>query len=297
MYNPESNGNRIPAPIVYSRTGTGRHDTQIVVTGENLILGKRRPCTDEAIITECFVPAVIYEETDEKGMTSTSQQCDFTTPATILHRIQNFAGLVPSIASYTVSMEDIVFDCIKKFPAAMFPTETGYGWLHFTLYAKKSKEENRGKPVIINEVADHLFVEELTDKIEFTFNQPNKINFSTKDMKVFPVFFQAGVAIAIANATKATLWLTVSDVQRMFCGITSQNELNNLIYNVFPLFPIFNAMINDKEATTFLKNVGGLKSTLAKLGHEKLMLKFEYNFSNTKDVKVTVLGKGQTPIE
>lgn len=265
-------------------------DTQIIVGENNFILAKKRNSFKGQTSVECFVPVTFFEETDENGEVKLLHECDFNISSKILHRVQNFVSLIPSICTYKVSMDNIEFDCLSGFPDTMFPKNSTGGFLHFLTHTKYEKQEGK-KPLIVNEVEDRLFIQEISDKKSFTLENPGKIDFKTKDLKVFPVFFNKGIAVAIATAELATLYITIQDVKKMFCGALVQSELNNLIHNIFPLFPIFNATINDKSATVCLKNIGEIKQSLQKITDKNsVFVKIEYAFENPNEVLVTLVG-------
>lgn len=223
---------------------------------------------------------------------------DFVVPENRLFRIQNFYENIKPIASYTISIDSISFNCLKNFPPDMFPPEAASGWLHFRHSTIISKNENDKKPTVVNQVDDRIVFEQIENAeieqsgiYETELDIQTKINFQAKDLKVFPVIFDRGFALTIADEKRATLYLTLMDTNKLFAGTSTQLELNNLIHNVFPLFPFFSCNVNEKNANIFLKNIPGIRTFLSKTELPKAMLRFRYYFNNPKTCTCRVIGK------
>jgi hypothetical protein len=262
-----------------------RHETQAVVSRiqDNSFVVARK------IRGGCSVFSK-FQTYEGETPDETEHRSDVIVEPKIKHRIENCHEFIEPISSYTISNECIDFNCLKSIPTEVFPVDAASGWVHFNHFPKKTIEKD-GTETIVSEIDDRIAYEEIPDELEIAFEQPTKISFNTKDMKVFPVFFSVGFALAVADSKKATLWISLSDVGRLYCGSTSQGELNNLIHNIFPIFPVFNAQINERAATVFLKNIGGLKPFLVKTGFEKALVRIRYEFADPTKCTLKILGK------
>lgn len=267
-----------------------KHDTQVVVSTlqPNSFIILRKNGNSYSLIG----PGVAY--VGENGEVEYSS--DFIVQVNRMFRIQNlFEGIKP-ISSYKISVDKIKFNCLENFPPNIFPESFTSGWIHFNYKAARSEENHS-----IIEIDDRMIFEQIDDAeidvpgsiYDLTFEQPNKINFQAKDLKVFPVIFKDGFALTVADEKCATLYLTLSNVEKMFAGVTSQRELNNLIHNIFPLFPYFNCNVNDRSANIFLQNkdVPELRTFLKKTGLTKALLRFQYFFNEPKICNCRVIGR------
>jgi len=276
-------------PKIYDKSIKNKqHDTQVVIS----------PIYDDSFIilkkfgshTSVITPFVRYDDD--------SWDSDFIVSENRLFRIQNLYSNIQSIASYTISIDKITFNCLKDFPVDVFPAEAATGWLHFNHTSITTKNENDKKSTIVNQIDDRIVFEQIEDAeieqsgiYEMEFDIPTKISFQAKDLKVFPVIFDRGFALTIADEKKATLYLTLNDVNKLYAGVTSQSELNNLIHNVFPLFPFFSCNVNEKSANIFLKNIPGFRTFLENTKLTKAMLRFRYYFNDPKTCNCRVIGK------
>jgi hypothetical protein len=265
-----------------------QHDTQVVIS----------PIYDDSFIIlknfgsyrTIITPFVAYDDN--------AWDSDFVVPENRLFRIQNLYDNIKAIASYTISVDRITFNCLKDFPVDIFPPQAATGWLHFNHTSITTKNENDKKPTIVNQIDDRIVFEQIEDAeieqsgiYQMEFEIPTKISFQAKDLKVFPVIFDRGFALTIADEKKATLYLTLNDINKLYAGVCSQSELNNLIHNILPLFPFFSCNVNEKNANIFLKNISDFKAFFGKTNLTKAMLRFRYYFNNPKICTCRVIGK------
>lgn len=266
-----------------------KHDTQVVIS----------PIADDSFVIlkknhrniSIVSPFVLYDDD--------TYQSDFIVPDWILHRVQNFYMNVRKISAYTITQDAVMLDCLRGLPGSFFPPEAGCGWIHFEYSENIEKKIDENSKETIEKVdywADCKACYEKIEPVEMVFEQPSRINFKPDGLKVFPVIFTKGFALAVADERKqkATLWVTINDINKMLCGLVPQYEIANLINNVFRLWPLFNAAVNEKITHLSLKNVNGLKPFLIKTGLQKAMLKFEYDFNNTKNCTVKIIGCSTT---
>ena len=268
-----------------------KHDTQVVVSNmqPNSFIIIRKFGARYSVITPFFA----YER--ENG--DTEWCSDFNVPNNRLFRIQNLFNNIPAISSYKVYVDKLQFNCLENFPPNIFSETLTSGWIHFNY--KASKETDKSPDII--EIEDRVIFEQIDDTeidvpgspFDLTFEQTNKIKFEAKDLKVFPVIFKNGFALTVADGKSTTLYLTLENVEKMFCGVTSQSELNNLIHNIFPLFPYFNCNVNDRSANIFLQNkdVPELRSFLKRTGLKKALLRFQYFFNEPTTCNCRIIGR------
>jgi hypothetical protein len=185
---------------------------------------------------------------------------------------------------YTVANGEIEFDCLSKFPKEIFP-EGDSGWIHFL---SKTREDKDTKTV---EIDDRMIITEI-EPICGQLVQPSKIDFSTTTLKAFSFLMVAGFGQIIAERERAILYVTMQDIERQYCGVTNKVDLNNLIHNIIPVFPIFSINISEKKSIIFLK-IDGLKNFLSTIPFKKGMLRFEYSFADTNKLHVCVVGHSE----
>lgn len=238
----------------------------------------------------CIVPYYKYDK-DDYG-------CDFSIPNrnTEVKRIQNAYEMVESISSYTVSANNVSFDCLENFPEGIFKEDNIEGWIHFNQNSLIEANERHKTTVV--QIDDRTLFEKVPDewldsgKYDLEFEQKLKIRYRPFGIKIFPVIFDEGFILVNSNkyTNTATMYVTVLDIQRMFVGNAVQGEVNNLIKNVLPFFPFFNCGVNEEMANVYLKNIGGLKEFLSNLTTNRCLLKFTYVFSRTNLCLCRVIG-------
>jgi len=246
------------------------NNMQVIVHNESFIVMKP--------FSESLKAVVAPWQRDRKGFIESG----VTVPENRLFRVQKFYEKM-KLGKYSVSDGEINFDCISGFPEEFFPKDGNSGWIHFL---SKTNIEDGKKVVEI----DNRMVIRCIEPIDHTFIQPSKIDFQTKVLKVFPVFFVEGFAVAMVEKDKAVLWITMCDFTKSYVGLTNQNDLNNILHNIRPVFPIFSINITDKKSVVFLK-LDGLKQFLSQLDFRKGLLRMEYSFENPKELDVCVIGK------
>lgn len=267
---------------------TKNHDTQVIISPhqkDRWIIFKKTPYFKTYI-----TPFDAYEdETWESGI---------VVPENRLHRVQNLYENTKEISSYTISIDNISFNCLKGFPPEIFPKDAATGWIHFNHTSTIVKDEKDKKPTVVNQIDDRIAFEEIEEAEieqsgihEFEFEMTHKINFKIEILKVFPIIFDRGFILTIADEKKATMYVTLNDVSKLFAGSATKNEFNNLVYNVFPLFPFFNCNVNEKSSTVFLKNINGLRSFFAKTNLPKALVRFRYYFNNPKACTCRIIGR------
>lgn len=199
-----------------------------------------------------------------------------------LFRVQNFKSKL-EISRYTVGDKKIRVDCVSKFPTEFFPETGESGWIHFLSNVRETNDQRT------IEIDDRMVIERI-EPIGIDLKQTSKVEFVTKNLKVFPIFFVQGFALTVIDREKAVLWTTVQDFSKSYCGTTNRLDLNNLIHNILPVFPVFTININDKKSAVFLK-IDGLKPFMNKIEFQKGLIRLEYSFANPTDLHVCVIGK------
>jgi hypothetical protein len=236
----------------------------------------------------CVVPYYKYEDEDFG--------CEFVIPNrnNKLKRIQNAYSMVESIGSYTVTTNTVGFDCLENFPDGVFNSGNNEGWIHFnqnTITDGRATVVQIDDRIVIEKTPDNIMD---TGKFDLEFEQKFKIKYKPMGVKVFPVVFDDGFCIVITNESRntATMYLSLSDVSKMFVGTTTREEVYDIIKNVMLFFPFFNCGINENVANVYLKNIGGLKPFLTRSCEKSCLLKFSYVFSNTDVCLCQVIGQG-----
>jgi hypothetical protein len=238
----------------------------------------------------CITPFVT-DNLQGSGLSS-----NFDVSISRMRRIQNLFEHVKPISSYKVSIDNIQFNCLENFPENIIPTDIDAGWIHFNYRMTKSEE---GDSVI--EIDERMIIQQINDDeidieespYELTFEQLTKVNFKVRDLKVFPVIFNNGFIVAIVSESKVTVYVTLNNVEKMYCGSTSQNELNKLIDNIFPIFPYFNCNVNNRCANIFLQNkdVPELRSFFKRSKLRKALVRFQYFFNKPNICTCRIIGR------
>jgi len=212
---------------------------------------------------------------------------EFMVPYNRHFRITNFYSTVgPAIGKYTVADGNITFDCVSKFTEEFFPKDAESGWIYFTSKTTMKNGEE------YTEIDDKMVIEEI-EPAAVELVQPDPIKFIVKaNLKVFSFLMTNGFGFASIDKEKAVLWITLQDFSKLYCGVTNKVDLNNLIHNIMPVFPIFSVNISDKKSAVFLK-LDGLKAFLNQGNIKKGLLRFEYSFKDTKRLHVCVIGSAE----
>jgi len=251
---------------------TNNNDQQVVIYDESFVILKSYSETLKSVIST-------WKETNGE------YDSDFTVPVNREFRIKNlYAKLGCDLGKYTVSGDGITFDCLSKFSPEFFPTNAKSGWIHFLAKISETQDER-----VVN-IDDRMVIEKLEEPISFEIEHKLETKFQAKNLKVFPINFVAGFALATVEKETAIMWVTVQDFSKMYCGTTNRQDLNNLIHNIMPVFPIFSVTLADKKSVVFLK-LDGMKNLLSDLPFKKGLLRFEYNLSDPKKLKLAVIGK------
>ena len=248
-----------------------KNNLQVLVYEEQFLFRKRFSSTLSAIVSPW------------KRLSEDEFDSDMVVPYNRLFRVEKMYEDSENMSKYLVEDGLIHFDCVGKFTPEFFPENADSGWIHFL---SKVIDEDGDKIISI----DDRMVIEAIEPIGTNLNQTTKIEFMTKNLKVFPIFFVNGFGLAVIEKEKAVLYLTVTDFSRLYCGVTNKTDLNNLIHNISPVFPFFSITIANKRSVVFLK-LDGLKQFLNQHDFNSGLLRFEYSFENTKDLNVAVIGK------
>lgn len=237
---------------------------------------------EQFVVLKSFSESLKAVFTPWEKLSDGSYDSGVTVPENRLFRIQNFHSKLKS-SKYTVGDEQIKFDCVSKFTPDFFPKDADYGWIHFL---SKTYEEN-GEPIL--SIDDRMVIEAI-EPVGTELLQQTKIEFETKNLKVFPIFFVKGMALGVVDRDSAILYVTLKDFGKLYCGVTNRTDLNNLIHNITPVFPIFSITISDKRSVVFLK-LEGLKSFLNNsCDFNSGLLRFEYSFKDPSKMHVSIIG-------
>jgi hypothetical protein len=248
-----------------------KNNLQVLVYEEQFLFRKRFSSTLSAIVTPW---QRLTDDTFDSGI---------VVPYNRLFRVEKMYEDSENMSKYLVEDGLIHFDCVSKFTPEFFPDDANSGWIHFL---SKIIDEDGNKLISID---DRMIIEGI-EPIDTHLKQPSKIDFMTKNLKVFPIFFVNGFGLAVIEKDKAVLYLTVTDFSRLYCGVTNKTDFNNLIHNIRPVFPFFSITIDNKKSVVFLK-LDGLKPFLNGHDFNSGLLRFEYSFENTNDLHVAIIGK------
>jgi hypothetical protein len=248
-----------------------KNNLQVLVYEEQFLFRKRFSSSLSAIVSPW------------KRLENDTFDSNMVIPYNRLFRVEKMYEDSEQMSKYLVEDGLIHFDCISKFTPDFFPKDANSGWIHFL---SKIIDTDGDKLISID---DRMIIEAI-EPIGTNLSLPTKIEFQTKNLKVFPIFFVNGFGLAVIEKDKAVLYLTLSDFSRLYCGVTNKTDLNNLIHNISPVFPFFSITIANKRSVVFLK-LDGLKPFLNQVDFNSGLLRFEYSFENTKDIHVAIIGK------
>lgn len=220
-------------------------------------------------------------------------ESNFVAPTSLMHRIKNFYSMIEPMSKFTVS-NSINFNCLSAYPVVEFGGQT-QGWIHYnhSLLYQKQKEKN----IKVNQVETKMLIGKIPSEKRKCgeFEIQNNIKFTLKNdekLKVFPIFFRNGFLIVTVDKNRASLYTTINDSSKLFCGILmNHSEIMKLVGNVLPLFPIFRIDVNERFSTLFLKNLkdGRLKTFVNSLP-KKAFVSIEFCFDQPNYNIITHLG-------
>lgn len=216
---------------------------------------------------------------------SKSYESGLVFPQTLIHRIENVRKFIKPICKYSIRSDDTIdFDCVNGIPESVFRNyESGY--IHF----KYVNDIVDGKNSIQIQEKGIWGDFENIERIEL--EQTDKIRFKCTTLKLFPILMTKGFLLGVINPETAILYCTVSNTEKQYIGqLADQYQMNNLVSNILPVFPLFSVNITERTAHCFLKNNPVLKKAMITTGKKELLLRFSYNFSDVKNVTCEIIG-------
>lgn len=254
------------------------YDTQVIVA----------PTKEQFIIAKNFKQGIDIVSTFNKNGIEYSS--DFTVPNNRAFRVQEFFNLIPNLSEYKITDKYVQFNCLKHLPTKLFNNKEN-GYIHFRVTTNKEKSEN-GKTKVSEIV--------VTPKMIFEFTSPQIVeipykiqtSFKTQNLKVFPIILEQGFMIAIADKNECIITMSIKDPSKEYIGSCLRREVNNITKHVFPIWPIFNIFINNKD--TEVKIVPELIEEF-KNENGQILLSFSYSFDNPEVVIASKIGVGFEP--
>lgn len=223
---------------------------------------------------------------------SKSYESGLIFPQTLIHRVENVRKFIKPICKYSIQSDDTInFDCVNGIPESVFRKyESGY--VHF----KYVNEVVDGKNSV--QIQEKGIWGDFDDIEHIEFEQQDKIRFKCTTLKLFPILMGKGFMLGVINPETAILYITVSNVEKQYVGqLADQYQMNNLVSNILPVFPLFSVNITERTAHCFLKNNPVLKKAMVATEKKELLVRFSYNFNDVKKVTCEIVGYNDNPEE
>ena len=202
---------------------------------------------------------------------------NFTTPNNRIYRIQELYQSIPKFSTYSMSGDNIIFDCVNKLPEAMFK-DVDSGIIHF------SASESDDKSIDVD--PKMVFKISTSESIELPFNQ--NVKFKTRFLKVFPIILTNGFILSIVDSEEATIFITLNNPEKNFIGSCLRQEVINVITNLIPIWPIFDVYVGISTKIHLRKqfSIDRFK------GKTPIILNLTYKFNNPSVMTAVKIADG-----
>lgn len=254
---------------------------QSIFFRDQFVISKRNTNQDGEITT-VISPFKKIGENLEKEVIYTS---NLIFPGNLLNRILNVREHIKNIFTYSIQTDDMInVNCLNEIPTEIFQN-FDRGVVQFTY-----KSFINDKRELITEIDDKGCWNFSNEQKSITYQQKEEIKFKTETLKVFPILLNKGFIFSAVTPNNVSMYLTVINTEKMYVGLLADSfQLNNLIKNIFPIFPsLFTITITDKNtANVFLKNITEIKN-LIKEKQKEVILKFSYPLRKYQTIKCEI---------